>query len=130
MKFWKLSNDGRILESEVHASYEVVYVLSLFHEPESAMKSDRTNHIECVPLQPMAEIDWLTSEIEHGLRENGRTFVHQRLKAFDRGHCILLCNGFLHVSVVRLAGRGKDVHERRTLVSRLKCSVKFGLYPH
>lgn len=100
MKPRHLTDYTTVCKSEVKTFDDVFNVALFFHEAEATIESDRTNHIECVPLKPRPQINYLPSRCLHRISEDVAARVNKRLKTPNRSHGKLLRDRSLQRLVV------------------------------
>ena len=80
MKLWNVGYDGSIGKATLDIPNHIIHVRTLFHEPESFQKRDRTDNVEGIPLKPSAKVHRCGRALHHGINKDIRALIDQRLQ--------------------------------------------------
>lgn len=127
MPFRNLSDRRSTNQTRANIPNHVFHVPPLLHEPKAPVERHRGNHIKRVPLEPLAEIDFLPLEVLHRRDEDVDSVFGKRLHGLDCRHGELLGDWPAEGLVLWRGADGEHAWHEGVLVGDVEDSVEEGL---
>lgn len=74
------------VKTSIQLSDHIVYILPLLKESKPSLESQPCNNVESIPLQPNRQINRLSLQVPHRVREQLRALIDVRLVVTHVGH--------------------------------------------